>query len=169
LAFFNEEEEGIFLRCSIEFSDGVREWLESNGYKFTWKSYKEDSYIVTMFPDYFMQIFHLNALMAIDFYKGDFIPVYKKDEAPSKKQVDMAMSAWVGGIVERLSHCFLNNLQDFTHKYKEQSELTYGDDKAWESYILAEMIIGRSMWTGLRKAYLDAKERKENNDTNQER
>jgi hypothetical protein len=163
--FFEEEEEGIYLRCSVEYSNNLRDWLKDSSSKYTSKSYVEDSYIVTVFPDYFMKVFHLNSLMAIDFYEGKFLPSYlKEEEKPTEKQINIAKSIWVGAISERISHCFLNNLQNYTSKYKEQSTQRFGEDSMWESYILAEQIIDRSVWTGMRKAYLDAKNRKEKDD-----
>lgn len=166
--FFNEDEEGIFLRCSTKFSDDLLAYLKLyDDCEFTWKSYKEDNYIVTVFLDYFMEVFHLNALMAIHFYEEKFLPDFKDDDKPSRKQIDIAKSIWVGAVSERISHCFLNNLQDYTIKYREQSELRFGEDSMWESYILAEQMIDRSVWSGMRKAYLNAKDRKEKgeNDT----
>ena len=167
--FFNEEEEGIFLRCSEDFHLPLGKWLVENSYTYTREVYKEDNPIVSSFSWYFKRIFHLNAMMAKEFYLELFIKNEDTFKDHTQWQKDYVKSIWVGAITERLSHCFLNNLQEYTHRYKKQSNDRFGDDKAWESYVLAEIIIGRSMWTGMRKAYLDAKERKENNDTNQER
>ena len=156
--FFNEEEEGIFLRCSKHYEKDVNIWLSNNSYKFTEKEYKDDAHIVKLFPHYFMKIFHLNSLLAIEFYEGKFVPKYDVDKkAPSKRQINIAKSIWVGSIAERISHCFLNNLQDYTVKFREESEMRFGDDDAWESFVLAEQLIDRSIWTGMRKAYLNAK------------
>jgi hypothetical protein len=168
--FFDEEEGGIYLRCSTKFSNELHKFLKKiMGYDFIQKSYKEDNYIVKIFPDYFTKFFHLNSLMAIDFYEGKFLPDFKNDEKPSERQIDIAKSIWVGAIAERISHCFLNNLQDYTIKYREQSSLRFGNDDSWESYVLAEQMIDRSIWTGMRRAYLNAKEQVEKgeNDTKQ--
>jgi hypothetical protein len=168
--FFNEEEEGIFLRCSTKFTDDLLAYLKLyDDCEFTWKPYKDDHPIVERFMWYFKRVFHLNALMAIEFYNG--ITEFT-DENPKPDNFDtMILSAFVGSITERLSHCFLNNLQDHTYSYRLQSRLRFGDDSSWESYILAEHMIDRSMWTGMRKAYLNAVEKKEKeiNDTEQER
>lgn len=165
--FFDEEEEGIFLRCSKEFHIPLGEWLVKNSYVYVVGEYKEDNPVVSGFPWYFKRIFHLNSMMAKDFYLKSFIKNGSLKDY-SQERIDYTKSIWVGAITERLSHCFLNNLQKYTQRYKDQSIARFGDDKAWESYVLTEMIIDRSVWTGIRKAYLDACERKEN-DTNQER
>ena len=169
--FFNEDEEGIFLRCSHFFANNLNAWLEDYGYTFTRGDYVEDSPVVNSFPWYFKRIFHLNSKMALAFYEEWFITDKDRPDDDPQKTMDLAKSGWVGAITERLAHCFLNNLQDYTTKYRLQSKLRFGDDNEWESYVLAELIIDRSVWTGMRKAYLDTVNRKEKgeHDTKQER
>jgi hypothetical protein len=160
--FFDEAEEGIFLRCSTKFSDKLNAFLKNiMGYDFTWKSYEEDMPVSAKFSWYFQGIFHLNSLMAIDFY-NDITLTFIDDIEPRHKAI--SLSAWVGGIVERLSHSFLNNLQEYTYTYRKISESRFGHDRAWESFVIAETLIDRSMWTGMREAYLDAKNRKGKDD-----
>ena len=166
--FFDEQEEGIFLRCSQEFADDLNEWLNKNGYWFKRDVYKEDSPVVAKFFWYFQKIFHLNSLMAIDFY-NDFTLDFIDDIEPRYKEINL--SAWVGGVVERLSHCFLNNLQEYTYTYRKISESRFGHDRAWESFVVAETLVDRSMWLGMRESYLNAKKemKRNNNDTEQKR
>ena len=168
--FFDEAEIGIFLRCSTKFSPKLNVFLKKiMGYDFTWKSYEEDMPVSAKFSWYFQKIFHLNSLMAIDFYNDITLNIFLDDIEPRQKAI--ALSAWVGGIVERLSHSFLNNLQEYTYTYRKISESRFGHDRAWESFVIAETLIDRSMWSGMRESYLNARAEmeKENNDIEQER
>jgi hypothetical protein len=159
--FFDEEELGIFIRCSEKSADKLEEWLNACDYDFTRGEYIEDHPMVNTYFNYFALMFHCNALIAIDFYND--ISAQFDDSVDDK---ELIKSHYVGSIAERLSHCFLNNLKPFTKKYKIMAESRFGDSTQWESYVLSELLIDRSAWTGLRQSFLNA--RKEH-DLNEER
>jgi len=144
--FFNEAELGIFLRCDEEFVPEVETYLNSINVKYTIENYdKDENQLVALFQHLFIDYFHCNSMLAMLF-------VHKI--LNSNESIDGHKGWFLENVTERVVHSLLNNSQFMAEdSFIKVATDQFGEPEVWESFLLSDIVINRSMYGGIRNQY----------------
>jgi hypothetical protein len=120
--FFNEEEQGLIVRCSDEFQNILEETLGEHELSSSYTYWSKDHTIVMENWEYMKKIFHMNSEFAME---------NTLKYGPTCQFVD------------RIVHSLFNNLGYTVNNW----------DIEIESNILADCLISRAIYTGIRTQY----------------